>query len=408
MPRGKARSGEAVSSVIVLLAFIAKVSIAFNTFGATDVVTWRSDVAKLKRDGVESLYRDGITYSNPDGSLRLYQPFIHPPFIVHLLRAWDALERATSLPMQFWMRLACAAADVVSALLLREILRLSLYQVGPCWGSLLIVALSPISLMISGFHGNTDPVMVAFVVGSVYFMEVRGMPVAAGAALGAALSIKVAALIFAPVLLLYCGRKSFRFVLAAAATVFVLSSPYLITSTKAVVSVIGPYSSQYGVWGFSRFASAVGGDANGALLIAAKVMLIASIVVCAVQMNRSGSHRPLLLQCAVAAFAFLAISPGFGVQYLAWTVPWSVALSIPLAVAYQLAGGVFLFLYYNRAAHGLPWYFADSLHTPVWYGSVVWAGLICWVICWASLLLALRSRIGSKSRSDRPRGARFS
>ena len=44
--------------------------------------------------------------------------------------------------------------------------------------------------------------------------------------------------------------------------------------------------------------------------------------------------------------------------------PPGIALSIPLAVAYQFAGGVFPFLYYNRAAHGLPWYFADSLHTP--------------------------------------------
>src|ERR1019366_3125598 len=139
---------------------------------------------------------------------------------------------------------------------------------------------------------------------------------------------------------------------------------------------------------------------NGVLLIAAKVLLIAGIVVCALHMNRPGKYRPLLVQCAVTVFAFLAFSPGFGVQYLAWTVPFTVALSIPLAVAYQFAGGVFLFLYYNRAAHGLPWYFADSLHTPVWYGSVIWVGLICWVICWANLLLALRSRIGSHGRAE--------
>jgi hypothetical protein len=371
------------------IAFFAKVLISFSTFGSTDVLTWRADVAKVKTEGVESLYRNGVTYLNPDGSIRLYQPFIHPPFVVHLLRAWDWLELATAVPLQFWMRLTCAASDVATVLLLAGILRLPQYQVSQIsLRRLLILALSPILLMISGFHANTDPIMIGLVVAAVYLLEARGFATAAGVALGAAVSIKVAALIFAPVLLLHCGRRAYRFALASIITVLALSSPYLVTSTGAVINVIGSYSSQYGIWGMSLLAYAAGLDASHVQLIA-KIVLIAGILALAVHMNGRENPQPLLLQCAVTAFVFLALSPGFGVQYLAWAVPWTVALSVPLASAYQLTGGAFLFLYYNRGARGLPWYFADSLHNPVWYGSVVYAGLICWATICVGLLLTL-------------------
>jgi hypothetical protein len=104
--------------------------------------------------------------------------------------------------------------------------------------------------------------------------------------------------------------------------------------------------------------------------------------------------KPPFLQCAFLAFLFLSLSPGFGVQYLVWLVPWTAILTIREAVAFHTISGVFLFSYYNRAAHGLPWYSADSVATPVWYGTVVLLGLLCWLtICLLVISTARRLEV---------------
>ena len=48
----------------------------------------------------------------------------------------------------------------------------------PTW-ALVIFALSPLSIMVSGYHGNTDPVMVMLFLFSVYFCS-RDQPVLSG------------------------------------------------------------------------------------------------------------------------------------------------------------------------------------------------------------------------------------
>ena len=46
----------------------------------------------------------------------------------------------------------------------------------------LLLAVAPISIMVSGFHGNTDPLMVFLVLLSVYLLEARRSTWRAGVA----------------------------------------------------------------------------------------------------------------------------------------------------------------------------------------------------------------------------------
>ena len=67
----------------------------------------------------------------------------------------------------------------------------------PTWG-LILLAVSPVSLMVSGFHGNTDSVMAMFLVLAAW-QCVRNQPIWCGILFALSCQIKVVPLLCLPV-----------------------------------------------------------------------------------------------------------------------------------------------------------------------------------------------------------------
>src|SRR2546423_11021153 len=86
----------------------------------------------------------------------------------------------------------------------------------------------------------------------------------------------------------------------------------------------------------------------------------------------------------------MVLSPGFGVTYLSWLLPWVVGLGLWATLLYYAASGTFLFLVYTYWAQGFPWYLADSGQVGAWPGYAVAAGLLCWAVVVAILVVYLR------------------
>src|SRR6185312_351107 len=155
--------------LIAAASFIIKCALALFTFGTMDVLTFRADVEKISSRGASALYLEGVHYVYKGRDLGL-QVFSHPPSMIHILGLWHYLEQLTGLPLQFWMRITDAIADVILlALLLKIGQRVGGIQLSA--RTILLVASCPISILISGFHGNTDPIMTVFVVAAIYYME---------------------------------------------------------------------------------------------------------------------------------------------------------------------------------------------------------------------------------------------
>jgi hypothetical protein len=102
-----------------------------------------------------------------------------------------------------------------------------------------------------------------------------------------------------------------------------------------------------------------------------------------------GPHRgesALFLRIGFLLFLLLSVTPGFGAQYLAWLVPWVVALGVGPTGTYYVVGAFFLFAYYTAASGGFPWDLANSLEHPPWTATAIGLGLICWtVVCCLTL-----------------------
>jgi hypothetical protein len=365
------------------VALAVKISLALNTYGSNDVITWEAHLAKIKADGVRTWYRDGVRVFDSAGHLVGTQLANHPPFTVKVLLAWDYLAHYTGLPMRFWLRLTASVADTGSLLLLWKLRASSGVRLSPA--ILILLALSPISIMISGFHGNTDSIVAFLMLMAIWLVETRQSCWRAGGALGMAINIKVIPLILIPVFFFYLGtlRRRTELLLAVTAALFAGFMPYLVEDPTLILHSVFGYNPESAAWGVSQLAFVfMPARIYSVYLLVGKALAFSLVLMACVRMNRESGRQVLFLQCGYILFLFLFFTPGFGVQYLAWVVPWSAGVtgrSIPL---FYYSSTAFLFTVYTVWSGGVPWFYANgfSHSAPFWTGLLVFLlEITCWI-----------------------------
>ncbi|MGE5609404.1 MAG: glycosyltransferase 87 family protein [Bacillota bacterium] len=371
-----------VVAFVAVAATACKVWLALRTFGSNDVLYWERFLQGYRDLGGAGLYRQ-------------YGLFNHPPFMVHVLWVMGWLTDATGVWFPFWLRLPAILADLGSVVLVYRMMvgdsgqSAARWAAAKRWGTtkrgmaVVLMAGSPISVLVSGFHGNTDPVMIFFVLLSVYLVERRWPVWVAGVAMGMGMCIKVVPVIFMPAIFLYLPdmRRRVEYFGTVGATFVAASMPVIMQDPVIVAVKVFGYGSIYGHWGLSRLASWLPGSwdwVNVGLERYGRYGAVGMVVAAAFWMNRRTEKPRLFVQCGVVMFVFMSLSVGFGIQYLAWLVPWVVELGVAACVLCYGTSGVFQFLVYNYWSRGM-WYFADSDTVRDWKGFIIGFEVACWV-----------------------------
>jgi hypothetical protein len=260
---------------------------------------------------------------------------------------------------------------------------------------LILLAICPISILVSGFHGNTDPLMIFLILLSIYFLERRKWLYAAAVALGLAGCIKIAAIVLAPAFLFYLEtfRRRAIFALAASVTFVLLSAPYLLQDPGIVFHNVFGYRSIEGIWGLPRLARAlevITRHPGYVAEVAGIERVMTAVLITGTMLLLSRRTVSLYGRCAISMFLFLCLTPGFGVQYLAWIVPFALFFGEAWTIAVYASSGLFLFLVYNYWSQAFPWYYADSLKLGGWPPRLIPFELIAWLVIGLALLAGLR------------------
>jgi hypothetical protein len=108
-------------------------------------------------------------------------------------------------------------------------------------------------------------------------------------------------------------------------------------------------------------------------------LVFAAVLAVTVYLHRLGLR---LYEVAGGAIAvFLVFTPGFGVQYLAWLLPFSFVLGWRFVAGFYVATAALLFAAYTHWSGGLPWYFADLFRPGAAQSLVVnYTGTGCWIV----------------------------
>jgi hypothetical protein len=320
-----------------IIAAALKIYCAATTFGSCDVTIHCRFGQIVDSMGLDYMYR-------------LDRNFNHPPVtgeffgLIYHIATWITPSATQAVPhsFPFLLRLPSIIADALALLILWRLHQ----KTGnpPVW-SLALFALSPVAFMVSGFHGNVDPIMVCL------FAAVFGL---------SCLAVWSEALVGSP---FYFFRN-----------------------------VLG-YSSYAGGWGITYwcvfFLRALHFDVtlqslNRLLpLLTVLKLVVVALAITLSWLRRKQSGSGFLGTIALCWICFAIFAPGFIPYYLVWMAPFVLLYSSPWYVILTVASSIYLFAYYNMMSHGIPWYASDPSVRPAWndWGTIPWFVVVAIAIC---------------------------
>jgi hypothetical protein len=315
--------------------------------GSDDINTWASFCEMIEaHHGVGWLY-DHEPYFN------------HPPLIALLATALHELSLAWSWRFDFLFKVVQIGADALAATLVYAAWR----ERGRRLSAPLAFALfcwNPASFLISAHHGNTDPTCAALAFLAAFLLD-RRRPFWGGLALAAAINVKLIPVLLVPAFLstLTSRRQVAAFMLALSlgAIPFV---PFVVGHWSGFSAHVLQYRSFVGTWGLtSLFQFLHLRRLTDTWTIGAPSIILLAAVALAVINRREGRLWSATELGATVFALFLALTPGFGVQYVVYPIPLLFAADVAWASAYSASSGLFLAVAYYATWTGTRPYFSN-------------------------------------------------
>ena len=391
LPRSRVGQLRLVVLAVAIAFAVIKLIFAATTSGTNDVSTFRAFAEAIRRTGPINIY--GVRIPVPSHPGAFIAPYNHPPLVGWMLVLFNRLTDL-GVPFRFLIRVPATLADIATSVLVFELVR-GRRPLREATVAGLMVASSPALVIISGYHGNTDPIFVMFALLSLYLLVNERSGVLAGLAFAAAISIKIVPIVALPVLLLVAARSSRRRLLAflagSGALLAVLWGPVVPHRWTAfeqnVLSYKGLNQTQ---WGVLELAHAVGlsnhwqatlrdGGRYPLLLLSAGVPLLIAW------------RRPTASTSAfgLSLVGVLLLSTSTAARYVVWAVAAVFLINVWAGVIYNVAASVFLIKLYDRwNGDVLPWHW-DHARTGPWTHHEVILGGVVWLTLLAVALIGL-------------------
>jgi hypothetical protein len=328
-----------------LVGLIARAYVIKHSLGCNDMTTW-VDFAHLVHD-----HGLGYAYENEP-------TFNHPPLMGLMASSLLALSTRTGVRYEVLFRIPSFLADLLSAVVIHAVVRRrSPRRAAPAFALFL---LNPVSIAVSAFHGNTDAICVAFTLLAAALVE-GGWPAAGGLALGASMNVKLVPVLVVPLIAsrLPRVRPLVRFVvgLALGAVPFV---PVLVGHGESFYLHVLAYRSNHDQWGITgllfqlseapHVGEIFGHLENRWLGLGTKAILACCVLLGAVNLAKRRWTSSEMVACGFAIFLFL--TPGWGVQYLAYLAAPLFAVRLVPALLYSWTAGAEAALLYYTSWNG--------------------------------------------------------
>lgn len=367
-------SAGALVLAAALVATVCKLLLAATTQGTNDIVYWTEFAG-----GVDEFGPIGI-YGNP-----FVAQYNHGPMAGWLLVLAN-LGQGIGLDLPFLIRIPATLADLVTCWVVFRLLSERTSTALAAWSAVAVV-FSPVLVVISGFHGNTDPVFVALTVAAFWLLTRSDRPLSAGVCLGLAVSVKLVPIVAIPWLLFLAfraGRATVaRFVVGGGLVFVVFWLPVVLMAwTPFRDNVLSYQGIWLREWGIAEFVEQ-GGYPGAELWLAehgSYVVVIAALV--PFLLPRTRAHHDVV-GLGLTLVTMLLLSPAFGMQYLAWAFAATYLVSIRAAWLFNAAASLLVLSVYSLwSGGGPPWQWDVASGMPFTLGQ-----LELMALSWAFLLL---------------------
>lgn len=352
-------------------AVMARIAVMRHSEGSNDIKYWETFAQSIREAGLLATYQT-------------IQIFNHPPLAGFYAEAAHAIASAVGWPFAVVFKVGPFLADLAVAWLFFRFRGSAGIAAGAAAAAAYLW--SPVAVLITAHHGNTDSILAAFLFLSVLMAD-RDRPIAAGMALACAINVKLVAVLLFPVLALHFPTWRGRFKVSAAFAVGAIPFlPVVLQVWPAFSRNALQYNSNLDHWGLPLLFLGLQGIrhaerwATAALELyqqAGRYVIFAAAGIIG-WLGRGGRRTAVESGAAVLA-AMLVLAPGFGVQYCIWVLPLLMAASARHARPYQWTAGAFLFLTYlhfwTGGDPGLSWFDDTYPLGAAFFGLFAWAVL---------------------------------
>lgn len=323
----------------IAVGTLIRVWLAGITDGTNDAVIWYNIATAITDQGLIEAYR-----SVPDLN--------HPP--LSAIWSWIALHAGIAW-FTFVMKIPAIIGDALSVALLGKIW-LERGDVRSARAAMIAMAFSPVAILISGFHCNTDSLYAFFSLLAMYLMGMQRNFVLGGLALGAAINVKLVPVILLPAAFALC--RSWRQFMNLFITLTICTVPFLpliVSAPDAVQRNMLTYAPPLNPWGITHILQDINThpryeDASLAVVyhyryVGRYIILGVVAVLCLTQFI---ARRWNAFELATLIYStFLVLAPGFGYQYMVILVPMLLAVSISRSWLYGILGMLYLLFMYG-------------------------------------------------------------
>jgi hypothetical protein len=373
---------------VALAATVVKLILAATTQGTNDVFNWAQFAQGVRQYGPIDIYGHRFLVGT-----HLFPVYNHPPLMGWMLVLFNKLDDL-GIPFRFMIRVPATLADIVTTLLVFELVR-SRRSLLEATVAGVMVAASPALIIVSGFHGNTDPVFIMLTFVSFYLLFNHRSAVLAGLAFALAMSVKIVPIVALPMLLLLVARSGrkrlYQFLVGGGVVFAILWIPVLVKRYTAFKTDVIGFNGYPGKWGLVEIASKLGAS-NHTITTLENSGRTPFLIISAALPVLLLWRRPAAAQQAfgLTFVLILLLSTATGGRYLVWAIAAAFLIDVWAAVVYNVAASVLLIVVYDRWSNALPWHW-DRAHASDWvHREVVIAG-IAWLALLVVALLALRA-----------------
>jgi len=268
-----------------------------------------------------------------------------PPFALHLTAFTNFLGQSLHLPCEGMWKMPAVLCDIGIGYLIYFISRKKFSRskkqakIMTMW-----YIFNPISVFISGFHGQQDPFWVFFILLSWLLLDYYKNYIVSAVFAGIAVAYKLPAILLLPGIFLLVPKWKNKLIWSVIVVgLFGVSLlPEIITSQQGVIKQSFLYSSTPNVWGWTRIATLLLSSSPETKVLASTLVskilkLILVLALGTYYLKTIQKDQFDFLQISVDVIAiWYVFTPGFGTQYLFWLLPFLVLKRNPLTFLYTI------------------------------------------------------------------------
>lgn len=218
--------------VVLIISILVRLYLAIFTEGTYDIDIWGRHIAGINKTGLIGYYN--ATYGN-DGLNN------HPPAISSFMVWISYAGGLLHTPFKIIFRLFFTSLDFVIAFYILKILINNPYK----YLLTSLYLLSPVTFILSAYHGNTDSSIGLFILAAVYYLS-RKKYMLSGFILGLGSWVKWIVFLPAPALFFVIPgiKHRARFVIATAGAFLLGHFPVLLKDPNALINNVAKYGGQ--------------------------------------------------------------------------------------------------------------------------------------------------------------------